>query len=280
MSLDYRPVSPRLRSTLIGVGVAALLASLVGMVVGLILVDSVSGDLDGSVGLSESALQSVDETLDLLEGVAAEVDDGLATAADSIEGAAVGVDTAAGRLEDVADFLDGELQANIEAIHGSMPAAIQAASAIDATLRALSLLGVDYDPEEPFDVSLMAVEAALADLPGQLGAQADAIRALVPVSREFAGDAATMAESFSSLAVELATSKELIVSYRATLAQAEGVVDQTGSSLTANIWLIRLMIVMMALTGSGLAVGMIVLGRELGAVPEVVLVDAEAGIVD
>lgn len=280
MSLDYRPVSPRLRSTLIGVGVAALLASLVGMVVGLILVDSVSGDLDGSVGLSESALQSVDETLDLLEGVAAEVDDGLATAADSIEGAAVGVDTAAGRLEDVADFLDGELQANIEAIHGSMPAAIQAASAIDATLRALSLLGVDYDPEEPFDVSLMAVEAALADLPGQLGAQAEAIRALVPVSREFAGDAATMAESFSSLAVELATSKELIVSYRATLAQAEGVVDQTGSSLTANIWLIRLMIVMMALTGSGLAVGMIVLGRELGAVPEVVPVDAEAGIVD
>lgn len=280
MSLDYRPVSPRLRSTLIGVGVLALLASLVGMVVGLILVDSVSGDLDGSVGLSESALQSVDETLDLLEGVAAEVDDGLATAADSIEGAAVGVDTAAGRLEDVADFLDGELQANIEAIHGSMPAAIQAASAIDATLRALSLLGVDYDPEEPFDVSLMAVEAALADLPGQLGAQAEAIRALVPVSREFAGDAATMAESFSSLAVELATSKELIDSYRATLAQAEGVVDQTGSSLTANIWLIRLMIVMMALTGSGLAVGMIVLGRELGAVPEVVPVDAEAGIVD
>ena len=190
------------------------------------------------------------------------------------------MDNAAGQLEDVADFLDGELQANIEAIHGSMPAAIQAASAIDATLRALSLLGVDYNPDEPFDVSLMAVEAALADLPSQLGAQAEAIRALVPVSREFAGDAATMAESFSSLAVELATSKELIDSYRATLAQAEGVVDQTGSSLTANIWLIRLMIVMMALTGAGLAIGMIVLGRGLGAVPEVVTVETEAGILD
>jgi hypothetical protein len=280
MSVDYRPVSPRLRSTLVGVGMLALVTSVVGLVVGLVLVDSVSGDLGGSVGLSESALQSVDETLDLLEGVAAEVDEGLATAADSIDGAAVGVETAAGRLEDVADFLDGELQANIEAIHGSMPAAIQAASAIDATLRALSLLGVDYNPEEPFDVSLMAVEAALADLPGQLGAQAEAIRALVPVSREFAGDAATMAESFSSLAVELATSNELIDSYRATLAQAEGVVDETGSSLTANIWLIRLMIVMMALTGAGLAIGMIVLGRGLGAVPEVVTVEAEAEIMD
>jgi len=280
MSVDYRPVSPRLRSTLVGFGVLALVTSLVGMVLGLVLVDSVSGDLGGSVGLSESALQSADETLDLLEGVAAEVDDGLAAAAESIGGAAEGVDNAAGQLEDVADFLDGELQANIEAIHGSMPAAIQAASAIDATLRALSLFGVDYNPDEPFDVSLMAVEAALADLPNQLGAQAEAIRALVPVSREFAGDAATMAESFSSLAVELATSKQLIDSYRATLAQAEGVVDQTGSSLTANIWLIRLMIVMMALTGAGLAIGMIVLGKGLGAAPEVVIVEAEAGIMD
>ena len=280
MTAEAWPFSPRLRSTLVGFGVLALVTSLVGMVVGLILVDSVSGDLGGSVGLSESALQSVDETLDLLEGVAAEVDDGLAAAADSIGGAAEGVDNAAGQLEDVAEFLDGELRANIEAIHGSMPAAIQAASAIDATLRALSLFGVDYNPDEPFDVSLMAVEAALADLPGQLGAQAEAIRALVPISREFAGDAAMMAESFSSLAVELATSKELIVSYRATLAQAEGVVDQTGSSLTANIWLIRLMIVMIALTGAGLAIGMIVLGRGLGAVPEVVTVEAEAEIID
>jgi hypothetical protein len=40
------------------------------------------------------------------------------------------------------------------------------------------------------------------------------------------------------------------------------------------------MIVMMALTGAGLAIGMIVLGRGLGAVPEVVTVETEAGITD
>lgn len=265
MTSESWPFSPRLRSALVGFGVLALVTSLVGLVLGLLLVDSVSSDLGGSVGLSESAVLAVEETLDLLEAVAVEVDEGLAAASDSIGGAAGGVEEAAGRLEEVADFLDGDLQTNIEAIHGSMPAAIQAAGAIDATLRALSLLGVDYDPAEPFDASLIAVEAALADLPAQLGSQADAIRALVPVSREFARDATTMSESFASLAVELSHSQELIDSYRATLVQAEGVVDQTGSSLTANIWLIRLMIVMMGLTGAALAIGMIVLGRGLAA---------------
>jgi hypothetical protein len=280
MTVESWPFAPRLRSTLVGFGVLALVTSLIGMVLGLLLVNTVSSDLGGSVGLSESAMLAVEETLDLLESVAVEVDEGLAAASDSIGGAAQGVEDAAGRLEDVADFLDGELQTNIEAIHGSMPAAIQTASAIDATLRALSFLGVDYDPDEPFDESLIAVEAALADLPDQLGAQAEAIRALVPVSFEFAGDATTMAESFSSLAAELAKSEALIDTYRATLLQAEGVVDQTGSSLTADIWLIRLMIVMMGLTGAALAVGLIVLGRGLSAPILTLEPDVEQPVLD
>jgi hypothetical protein len=280
MTVEAWPFAPRLRSTLVGFGVLALVTSLIGMVLGLLLVNTVSSDLGGSVGLSESAMLAVEETLDLLESVAVEVDEGLAAASDSIGGAAQGVEDAAGRLEDVADFLDGELQTNIEAIHGSMPAAIQTASAIDATLRALSFLGVDYDPDEPFDESLIAVEAALADLPDQLGAQAEAIRALVPVSFEFAGDATTMAESFSSLAAELAKSEALIDTYRATLLQAEGVVDQTGSSLTADIWLIRLMIVMMGLTGAALAVGLIVLGRGLSAPILTLEPDVEQPVLD
>ena len=261
MSTESPVLAPRVGRMLVGSGVLALVTSVIGLVLGLVLIDSLSGDLNDSVGLSASALTAIEETLGVIENVVAEVDDGLAAAAASIGGASEGVETTTGRLEDVADFLDGDLQSNIEAIHGSMPAAIQAAGAIDATLRALALLGVDYDPDEPFDESLIAVEEALADLPAQLGAQAEAIRALVPVSQQFADDAATLAGSFASLSVELGASQRLIDSYRATLAQAQGVVDQTGSALTANIWLLRLMVVMMALTGSALAIGLITLGR-------------------
>ncbi|MGH8949545.1 MAG: hypothetical protein ACRDXF_11855, partial [Acidimicrobiia bacterium] len=198
---------------------------------------------------------------DVLESVAVEVDGGIGAAAASIAAASDAVLTAAGELDDVADFLDGDLQASIEALLDTMPAAIQTAGVIDSTLSALSFLGVDYDPAQPFDASLTAAEAALEPIPSQLSAQAETIRALVPVSQQFAQDAAATAEAFDALRVELASSQELIDSYRATLDQAQSVVEGTASSLSATTWLLRLIVVLMAVTGSALAIGLIILGR-------------------
>ena len=142
-----------------------------------------------------------------------------------------------------------------------MPAAIQAAKTIDDTLRALSFFGVDYNPEQPFDVSLKAVEAALADLPSQLSSQAETIRALVPTSAQFATDAATLAASLSSLSLNLASTQDVIASYRDTLDRAQGVVDDTGASFVANSSLLRLLILMMALAGAAVAIALIMMGR-------------------
>jgi hypothetical protein len=261
MSIHASAVPARTSKALVATGIVALVSSLIGLGLGWILVDSLSDDLGDSVGLSASALLAVEDTLGVMERVAADVDDGLIAASDSIAAASEAAGTASGRLDDVADFLDGDLQTDIEALQGSMPAAIQAAGAIDDTLRALALFGVDYSPDEPFDASLMAVEDALAGLPAELTAQADAIRALVPTSRQFSADAATLAESFSTLGEDLGSSQEIIDSYRATLAQARDVVDDTGSSLTVNMWLLRLVILMMALAGAALSIGLIMVGR-------------------
>ena len=252
----------------VGVGVVALVASVIGLVLGLFAVNSVSGFLGQSVLLSESALLAAEQTVGLIESVATEVDGGLASAANSIGAAADGVETASGQLEDVAAFLDGDLRASIETLHGAMPAAIQTAGVIDNTLRALSFLGVDYDPDEPFDASLMAMEEVLAGLPAQLGDQAEAIRALVPVSRQFAEDAGRLAESFDSLRVELETTQQIVDSYKATIEQARDVIERTGSSLDASVWLLRLLVVLMALIGAALAFGMILLGRQPAVPPE------------
>lgn len=250
--------------TLVVSGLVALVASLTALVLGLIMVNAVSDYLAQSVGISQSALGAVEETLGVIESVAVEVDDGIAAAADSIGAASEAVADASGRLGDLAAFLDGDLQTSIEALLGTMPAAIQTAGVIDNTLSALSFLGIDYATEEPFDVSLMAVEEALAGLPAQLGEQADAIRDLVPISQQFAEDAAATAVALDALRVELESSQLLIDSYRATLDQAQGVIESTESSLTASTWLLRLIIVLMAVTGSALAVGLITLGRARG----------------
>ncbi len=122
---------------------------------------------------------------------------------------------------------------------------------------------MNYDPEQPFDASLMAAQDALEAIPPQLTAQAEAIRGLVPVSEQFAEDAAATAEAFDALRVELESSQTLIDSYRATLDEAQSVVESTASSLTATTWLLRLIVVLMAVTGSAIAIGLITLGRSI-----------------
>ncbi len=102
------------RKTLVVSGVVALVGSIVGLVLGLFMVNNLSDYLTQSVAVSESALGAVEETLGVLESVSVEVDEGIGAAAASIAAASDAVLTASGELDDVADFLDGELQASIE----------------------------------------------------------------------------------------------------------------------------------------------------------------------
>jgi hypothetical protein len=256
------PVTESTSKILVVTGVVALVASLLGGIIGLIVVSNLSTFIVESVAISQSVLGAVDETLSLIESVAVDVEEGIGSASSSIASASEAVGTAAVELEGLADFLDGELQASIEALLGTMPAAIQTAGVIDNTLSALSLIGVDYDPDQPFDESLRAVEDALSGIPAQLGEQAEAIRALVPVSQQFADDAAATAESFDSLQAQLESSQQLIDSYGRALDEAQAVVERTASSVGTTTWLLRLLVVFMTSTGAALGYGIFILGRE------------------
>jgi hypothetical protein len=247
--------------TLVAVGLVAIVASLTGLLLGLVMVDNLSDYLEESVAVTESALGAVDETLGLIESVTTEVEGAIGSAAGSVASVAEAAASAGSDLESVADFLDGELHDSIQALLDTMPAAIQTAGVIDNTLSALSFVGVDYDPAQPFDESLMAVEAALEGIPAQLGAQAQVIRGLVPISQQFAEDAAATAESFETLSDELASSEQVVDSYRAALDQAQAVVERTSSSLSSSTWLLRLIIVLTTVTGVALGIGLCILGR-------------------
>jgi ABC-type transporter Mla subunit MlaD len=247
--------------TLVVVGSIAIVASVIGLVLGMVMVGNLSDYLEESVGVTESALVAVEETLGLIESVATEVEGAVGNAAQSIGAISEAAATASSDLDTVADFLDEDLSASIQALLDTMPAAIQTAGVIDNTLSALSFVGVNYNPDQPFDESLMAVEEALEGIPTQLNTQAEAIRGLVPVSQQFAEDAAATSESFETLSSELASSQQVVDSYRATLEQAQAVVERTRSSLSTTTWLLRLIIVLMTVTGVALGLGLYTLGR-------------------
>jgi hypothetical protein len=268
-------MSDKQARTLVVVGSIAVVASVIGLILGLVMVGNLSDYLEESVGVTESALIAVEETLGLIETVTTEVEGAIGSAAQSIGAISEAAATASGDLDAVADFLDEDLSASIQALLETMPAAIQTAGVIDSTLSALSFIGVDYDPDQPFDESLVAVEDALDGIPAQLATQAEAIRGLVPVSQQFAEDAAATAQSFETLSAELASSQQVVDSYRATLDQAQAVVERTRSSLSTTTWLLRLIIVLMTVTGVALGIGLFTLGR--AAIPAPVTPDRTDG---
>ena len=256
----------RVRAGLTAAGVITIVASLVGLVVGLVLVGALADDLRATVSLSRSAIGAIGDTIEVLDDAAGRIDDSLDAAAGSVSSASATADATAEALQEVATFLETELPDQLESIRQSMPAAIQAAGAIDGTLRALSLFGVDYSPDEPFDDSLRRVETALSGLPDDLRVQSESLRRLAPAADELSTEADRLALALTGLREDLGSLDGLTDSYLVTVEQAETTIADTEASLAGTAWLLRALLIAAAVAGLAVGSALVVIGRTLAPV--------------
>lgn len=245
-------------------GMLVVILSVAGLAVGLLLSRSLGDDLRSTVSVSQSALVAIDQTIEAVDDVIADSAASLDAASGSVESASVTAGGAAEAIEELATFLDEELPATIDSIQSSMPAAIQTANAIDGTLRTLSFFGVDYDPDQPFGESLAEVNTALSALPSELRAQSQSLGRIAPSAEELAGDTDDLAGSMGELTESLDGFSALTESYEATLAEAEVAIDRTDASVESSLWLIRALVVGMAIAGVAVGVSLLAIARSLG----------------
>lgn len=224
-------------------GLSIVVLSALGVVLGLVLTESVADDARSSVAVSQSALEAMVQTVETVNGVVADTSAGLEGASASVEQVSVIVGEAVAALGSVADFLEEDLPETIETVRTAMPGAIETANVIDSTLRTLSLFGVDYDPDEPFGESLSRVNTALASLPGEIRAQSDAMRQLVPSASQLAVETEDLSRLMTGLEEGLDDLNALSDQYEATLAEAEATIIQTDSSIDSSLWMIRALVV-------------------------------------
>lgn len=76
-------------------------------------------------------------------------------------------------VEDTSDIAGEGVADSLETAVETLPGLTSTAGVVDTTMRALSLVGVDYDPEVPLDQSLADMEESLTPVPGQIRAQVD-----------------------------------------------------------------------------------------------------------
>ena len=132
----------------------------------------------------------------------------------------------------------------LDAVVDAMPAIETTAEIIDNALRVLSFVGVDYEPEVPFDEAVAELTAAIDELPEQLRAQAVPLASLSADFEEFGAATVEIADDLADLQNQLGEAQRLLDSYAATAGEATEVVTEIRDDLRWQRWLMVLVVVL------------------------------------
>lgn len=168
---------------MLAIGVSGVALSIVGAVTARRLIDAMGDSLRSNLTLTIESLDTVRETLHLTKTTVAQLETGLETAQDTAGNVSLALSETGPLLVEGSQVVTQDVPHSIETFQQSMPALIEVSGAIDSTLRTLSSfgvdrtilgiplsfdLGVDYDPEVPFDQSVRQLGDSLEGMPEQL----------------------------------------------------------------------------------------------------------------
>lgn len=238
-------------------GAVTTTLSILGLVAALFLVESIANDYRASVSVTRSAVDVIAQTISAVDDIADGTTESLSSASASVDQASTTLDDAVVTLGEFAAFLEEDLPVQLETIRSAMPAAIQAADAVDGTLRALSLFGVAYNPDEPFGESLARIDEGLAGLPDDLRTQSEALRVLIPSAADLAAETGDLSGDLTRLADSLEGFTSLTGEYQETITEAQETIEGTSDSVESTIWLFRILAAIAALAGATVGMALI-----------------------
>lgn len=235
---------------LIGIGVVGIVVSLLTIVVGLRFLGHLDRALEDSVGVAAQTVDALGSTVEVAGDTLTRITvilDGTATTTRDL-GAAV-QDTEA-VLRATADLSEQQIAGSLDAVDDALPALIQVAAVIDRTLSALSAIpfGPEYDPAEPFDDSLRAIQQEFDGLPDALREQAALIRDGSRDLRSVRVGTNVIADDLDALHATLRTSADLVDEYAAAAASARELVTGERDGIGRQLALARGLLVVLGLT--------------------------------
>ncbi len=150
-------------------------------------VDAASEGLDSVLTLTVDTLDNVALTLEQTRATVAEANNAMGTASDSTVSLSIMMSDMQPLLESTTQVVSEDMPANIEAVQAAIPNIAQVAGVIDSSLTRLSNfgvsqtipipfnpiqldfdLGIDYEPDEPFDDTIWALGDSLEGMPDEL----------------------------------------------------------------------------------------------------------------
>ena len=147
-------------------------------------VDSVGDGLDNVLALTTESLSTVSKTLEQTKVTIAEANNALDTASEATANLSKTMNDMQPLMESTTKVVTEDVPGNVEAVQAAIPNIVQVAGVVDNALTKLSNfginqtipipfnpitlefdLGIDYEPEEPFDETISALGDSLEGMP-------------------------------------------------------------------------------------------------------------------
>ena len=234
---------------------AAMLFALVTAaagVAGWLALEMVAATVEVAPQIDEAAEPS-EELLDIVDSTVTNVRDSLTVVADASGQLGESTDSVADIVESVADLTTGRIPATLSTLEASLPGLIDTAQVIDETLRTLSFVGVQYDPEVPFDEALAEVHSQLEGLPELITEDGEELRSLVPRIRQAGEDSRRLVENIEAIDADLAEAQEVIAEYDDTVAELRGL-RTVATDVSTLVPIARVALVVLVVSGLATAV--------------------------
>lgn len=268
-----RPVPTWVARAWVVAGIVGAVTSLVGAIVGVVFVRGLTATSLQALALSETVLDSVDDTAILLDGVFADVATTLDTVGGTVSETTATLDEVATTLDDVTVLVTEDVPDSLDAVGATLPQVISTAGVIDSTMRALRFVGVDYDPAAPLDESLQEVDDRLAEIAPSLRDQREGMESVGMRLDRLAEQGTTLSEDVAAINDDLATTRDVVDEFRAAADDAAALTAGLADRLSwqARVTQVALVVLALALAVTQtvpIMLGLRMLGWDERSVPD------------
>jgi hypothetical protein len=115
-------------------------------------------------------------------------------------------------IDETGTVIGGDLADALESAVDTLPGLADTGRVIDRTMRALSFVGVDYDPELPLDESLNDLEASLAPVPEQLRSQVELLQSVEDDIAGISSEAGALAALLLETRIDMMEAERILAS--------------------------------------------------------------------
>lgn len=201
-------------------GMVGLVAALIVGVAGWLLADRANNRLADTVDPLSDLVVNVSESVEASQVIVARTIEAVEGIESATRSAGRTLDSISRLIDSTSDVIGGDLADGLDDAVGTLPALVDTGRIIDRTMRTLSLVGVDYDPEVPLDESLAGLEQSLRPIPEQLRDQVAALEEVGTDIDVVVLDAGSLAATLLEARIEMTEAQDILATTGGNVSRA------------------------------------------------------------